>query len=124
MHPTGSRRTTTAPATDSRFGVPLRGVAVDADTRCRHWDEGVDVVALRFACCGAYYPCFECHAATTDHDAERWPRERFGDPAVLCGRCRTELTVEAYLDCADRCPSCDAAFNPGCRAHRHLYFEM
>jgi len=120
----GGRRTTTAPATDDRFAVPLRGVAVDTETRCRHWDDSVDVVALQFACCETYYPCFECHAETADHDPERWPRDRFDDPAVLCGRCRTELTVEAYLDCGDCCPACDAAFNPGCRAHRHLYFEM
>jgi uncharacterized CHY-type Zn-finger protein len=116
-------RTTATPATDDRFDVPLRGVAVDEGTRCRHWHDEVDVVALRFACCETYYPCFECHAETTAHDPEQWPRDRFDEPAVLCGVCGAELTVDAYLDCEDSCPSCGAAFNPGCREHRHLYFE-
>lgn len=119
-----SRRTTTAPEKDDRFEVSLRGVAVDAETRCRHWDSDVDVVALKFACCETYYPCFECHEESADHDPERWPRDRFDEPAVLCGVCREELTVDAYLSCGDSCPSCGAAFNPGCREHHHLYFEV
>ena len=117
-----STQTTHAPATDDRFVVSLRGVGVDDETRCRHWHEEVDVIALRFACCETYYPCAACHAATTDHDPERWPRERFDDPAVLCGVCRTALTAECYLGSGDVCPDCEAPFNPGCRDHRHLYF--
>jgi len=116
-------RTTSAPATDDRFDVALRGVAVDEGTRCRHWHDEVDVVALRFACCDTYYPCFECHAGTANHEPEQWPRDRFDEPAVLCGVCREELTADAYLDSDDQCPACGAAFNPGCREHRHLYFE-
>ena len=147
------RRTTTAPATDDRFAVPLRGVAVDPETRCAHWDAPVDVVALRFGCCEAYYPCDACHDAATDHEAEPWPRDRFGEPAVLCGACGATLSAREYLDgdreahCAsdgeghspsndrvssgdsrtkpdgDACPRCGADFNPGCRAHRDRYFE-
>lgn len=120
---TDSRETTHAPATDDRFAVPLRGVDVDGETRCRHWDDAVDVVALRFACCETYYPCFECHDATTDHERERWPRDRFDDPAVLCGVCGESMRAAAYLDCDDSCPNCSASFNPGCRDHHHLYFE-
>jgi len=85
--PTDDRRTTTAPATDDRFAVPLRGVAVDPERCCAHWDDPVDVVALRFGCCEAYYPCDACHDAATDHEAEPWPRDRFDEPAVLCGVC-------------------------------------
>ncbi|ACM57175.1 CHY zinc finger protein [Halorubrum lacusprofundi] len=151
--PTDDRRTTTAPATDDRFAVPLRGVAVDPETRCAHWDDPVDVVALRFGCCEAYYPCDACHDAATDHEAEPWPRDRFDEPAVLCGVCGATLTAREYLDGDgkaqrasgsegqspsgnraspgdsqgkpddDACPRCDAAFNPGCRAHRDRYFE-
>ena len=134
----GRRRTTHAPATDDRFRVPLRGVAVDPDTRCAHWDSAVDVVALRFGCCGAFSPCHACHAATADHDPEPWPRPRFDDPAVLCGVCGTTLSARAYLDGDsegrspsasratpddDACPACGAAVNPGCRRHRDRYFE-
>jgi len=137
--PRADRETTTAPDTDSRFAVPLRGVAVDSETRCAHWDDAVDVVAFRFACCGTYYPCSACHDAATDHEAVPWPRGRFAEPAVLCGACRASLSARQYLDdtaeseprsasgdranSGDACPECGAAFNPGCRAHRDRYFE-
>lgn len=122
--PGDDRRTTEPPGTDGRFSVPLRGLAVDADTRCGHYDDAVDVVAIRFPCCGCYYPCFRCHEAVTDHDAERVPREAFDEPAVRCGVCGTTLSVREYLDCDDACPACDAAFNPGCRRHRDRYFAV
>ena len=119
-----NRETTTAPDTDPRFEVPLRGIDVDPETRCAHWDSPVDVVALRFGCCEAYYPCDACHDAAADHEAVPWPRERFDEPAVLCGACRTTLTARTYLDGDDSCPACGADFNPGCRKHRDRYFEV
>ncbi|WP_256545953.1 CHY zinc finger protein [Halobellus inordinatus] len=118
------RRTTTAPAVDERFRVPLRGVAVDAETRCAHWDSAVDVVALRFGCCETFSPCYTCHAETADHDPEPWPRGRFDEPAVLCGVCGATLSARTYLDGDDACPRCGAAFNPGCRRHHDQYFEQ
>lgn len=117
------RRTRRPPATDDRFPVPLRGVEVDAETRCAHYDAPVDVVALRFPCCDCYYPCFRCHEALTDHDPEKIPPEEFDEPAVLCGACDTLLSARAYFDCDDTCPECGAAFNPGCRRHRDRYFD-
>ncbi|MFB6252408.1 MAG: CHY zinc finger protein [Halobellus sp.] len=116
-------RTTRAPAADGRFPVPLVGVAVDPETRCAHWDDPVDVVALRFGCCEAFSPCHACHAAATDHDPEPWPRERFDESAVLCGVCGATLSARTYLDGDGACPECGAAFNPGCRRHRNRYFE-
>ncbi|QUO48965.1 CHY zinc finger protein [Halorubrum ruber] len=119
-----NRETTTAPDTDPRFEIPLRGIDVDPETRCAHWDDPVDVVALRFGCCEAYYPCDACHDAAADHEAVPWPRDRFDEPAVLCGACRTTLTAREYLAADDDvCPACGAAFNPGCRKHRDRYFE-
>lgn len=118
------RRTTRPPETDGRFSVPLRGVAVDLETRCEHYDDAVDVVALRFPCCDCFYPCFRCHEAVTDHESERVPREAFDDPAVLCGDCGATLSVGAYLDCEDTCPDCGTEFNPGCRRHRDRYFAV
>ena len=119
-----STHTTLEPERDDRFAVPLRGIEVDGETRCRHWNSEVDVIALKFACCETYYPCFECHAETTGHEPRRWPEDRFDEPAVLCGVCGTTLSVEAYLDCEESCPACESSFNPGCRNHHHRYFEF
>jgi uncharacterized CHY-type Zn-finger protein len=102
---------------------PVFGVDLDAQTRCAHWRSPLDIVAIKMRCCGAYYACHDCHAALAGHPSAVWPRAERDRPAVLCGACETELTVAQYLTCEDRCPACGAAFNPGCRLHRHLYFE-
>lgn len=111
--------------TDDRSRTPVRihGVDVGLETRCAHYHSDRDVVALRFACCEAFFPCHACHEAVTDHEAVPWPENRFDEPAVYCGVCRETLTAHDYLECADACPRCGAAFNPGCRAHRDVYFE-
>ncbi|MFC6837724.1 CHY zinc finger protein [Halomarina ordinaria] len=109
---------------DPRFDVPLRGVAVDGATRCTHYRSDRDVVALRHACCDTYYPCHACHEELADHETTPWPRERFDDPAVLCGVCRTTLSAETYLACDHACPACGAAFNPGCARHADRYFAV
>ena len=111
------------PDFDDRFAAPLRGVGVDGETRCAHYDETEDVVALRFACCDAFYPCHRCHEATAGHPAEVWPSARFGEPSVLCGVCRATMTWPAYRAADHACPVCGAAFNPGCSAHAHHYAE-
>ncbi|WP_440992191.1 CHY zinc finger protein [Haloarchaeobius baliensis] len=98
------------------------GVAVDAETRCTHYDAEYDVLSLRFGCCERFYPCFECHDAVADHAREPWPRDRFEEVAALCGRCGAGLTASEYLDSPDACPACGGAFNPGCAAHHQLYF--
>ncbi|MFD1514588.1 CHY zinc finger protein [Halomarina rubra] len=109
---------------DPRFDVPLCGLDVDDETRCRHYRTERDVVAMRFACCDTFYPCHACHEACADHDVERWPADRFDDPAVLCGVCRETLSVTAYLDADHACPHCGVAFNPGCAAHADRYFAV
>ncbi|WP_353829257.1 CHY zinc finger protein [Agromyces sp. SYSU T0242] len=107
-----------APSTRPR----VRGAVVDDQTRCVHYRTEVDIVAIRFACCGEYYPCHLCHEEATGHPARRWPVAEHATRAVLCGACGVELPIEAYLD-VDACPACGAAFNPRCRLHTHLYFE-
>jgi uncharacterized CHY-type Zn-finger protein len=74
------------------------------------------------ACCGRYYACRECHDALEEHPAQVWPLDAFDQPAILCGVCGTELSIDSYLACDNRCPACSAAFNPGCAKHKHLYF--
>ena len=103
--------------------VGVRGLDLDAQTRCAHWHSPLDIVALKMRCCGVYYACRDCHDALADHAAEVWPQREWETSAVLCGACGTELTVSQYLACDDACPACAAPFNPGCKLHRHLYFE-
>jgi uncharacterized CHY-type Zn-finger protein len=104
-----------------RFGV--RGLDLDRETRCAHWHSPLDIVALKMRCCGAYYACRDCHDALADHPAQVWPKAERETLAVLCGSCGEELSIARYLACDDRCPVCAAPFNPGCKLHRHLYFE-
>jgi len=99
------------------------GVDLDGETRCAHWRSPRDVVALKMRCCGNYYACRDCHDALADHPATLWPRAAWNENAALCGVCGEQMSVARYLACEDRCPACGAAFNPGCRLHRHLYFE-
>ena len=99
------------------------GPVVDDQTRCIHYDGPLDVIAIKFACCGEYYPCHLCHEETAGHPAERWGLGERDQAAVLCGVCGSELSIHDYLS-VDACPQCAAAFNPGCRLHRHLYFEV
>ncbi len=40
---------------------------------------------------------------------------------MLCGVCKGEMAVEAYL-ATTSCPSCGARFNERCALHTHLYF--
>ncbi|MFO7927857.1 MAG: CHY zinc finger protein [Halobacteriota archaeon] len=98
------------------------GVQIDSETRCTHYHTEEDIVALRFGCCGSYYACYNCHAELAEHDAEPWPTKRRNEPAAYCGVCETTLTAAEYMS-AEKCPHCEAAFNPGCTAHYDLYFE-
>lgn len=109
---------------DARFDVSFRGVGVDSETRCAHYRSGTDVIAIESPCCNVFYPCFECHEACCEHDAERWPPDRFDERAILCGVCRAVLPIEAYLRAEHRCPNCNAAFNPGCVSHWKRYFAV
>lgn len=105
-------------------GVDVIGVDVDRETRCRHYHGPLDIVALRFRCCGDWYPCIDCHTELAGHAAEVWPLADRDAVAALCGACGHRLTVREYLACDSACPACGAAFNPGCALHHHLYFEM
>lgn len=100
------------------------GVAVDGETRCAHYRSPRDIVAIKMKCCDTWYACVECHAALARHAVQRWPRAEWSERAVLCGACGTEMTICDYLESGDACPACHAAFNPGCRDHHHLYFEV
>ena len=102
----------------------VRGVDVDAESRCAHWHSPLDIIAIKFKCCGEWYACYECHEAVANHEAEVWPRDEFERQAVICGSCKAELTIAEYLECDSRCPRCRSGFNPGCSRHHGLYFQL
>jgi uncharacterized CHY-type Zn-finger protein len=107
----------------------VRGVNLDAQTRCEHYHGPTDIVAIKMKCCGLYYACKDCHAALADHQIEVWPENEWHNQAILCGACGAELTIAQYLTSEhpaseSSCPICRERFNPGCRKHYHFYFEV
>ncbi|WP_084159263.1 CHY zinc finger protein [Paenibacillus taiwanensis] len=98
--------------------------AIDKEGRCQHYHQEVDVVAIKFKCCNTYYGCFYCHEHSADHPAMTWPQQEWGCKAIQCGNCKTELTIQAYLNSNYCCPVCQFQFNPRCANHNHLYFDV
>lgn len=105
------------------FKQEVFGADIDAQTRCRHWHSPIDVIAIKFKCCGKYYSCFDCHAEFEIHQPQVWAVSEFETRAVLCGVCGYQLKIDEYLGCRSVCPCCESGFNPGCAKHYHLYFE-
>lgn len=101
----------------------VKGAALDAETRCAHYHSPLDIIAIKMRCCGTYYACRECHDELAGHAPEVWPKAAWDQRAVVCGACGLEMSVRDYLACENRCPGCQAPFNPGCKTHHHLYFE-
>ena len=103
--------------------VEVKGTNVDAQTRCAHYHKAFDIIAIRFKCCGEWFPCFECHRENAPHQPEVWSAKEFDAKAILCGNCGHQLAIDEYLTSDAACPRCAASFNPGCARHYHLYFE-
>jgi len=99
------------------------GQTVDRQTRCVHYRTLLDVIAIRFFCCGDFYPCHRCHDEVPgQHPALPWPATEHDARAVLCGVCGRQCRIGEYLG-TGHCPGCGARFNPGCKLHARLYFE-
>lgn len=103
--------------------VTVYGKTVDSHTRCVHYHNTADIVAIKFKCCGKFYPCYKCHAECETHPITRWPKKTFGEQAILCGMCGNTLSIFHYM-AAERCPHCASAFNAGCRKHYGIYFDV
>jgi uncharacterized CHY-type Zn-finger protein len=101
----------------------IQGKTIDNETRCVHYHSDLDIIAIKFKCCGDYYPCFSCHEEAVDHVAQTWQKDEFDTFAIICGICKHELTIHQYLQSDSTCPNCQAAFNPKCSNHYHLYFD-
>lgn len=98
------------------------GKTVDDETRCVHYNTEKDIIAIKFKCCGKYYPCYKCHDECENHIVIRWGTNEFNKKAILCGVCNTEHAINEYLN-TDRCKACNSEFNSNCRNHYHLYFD-
>jgi uncharacterized CHY-type Zn-finger protein len=103
--------------------VMIYGDLVDENTRCIHYNSSLDIIAIKFKCCKKYYPCYQCHNTAENHEPSIWPKNEFENLAILCGNCKTELSIATYLNGASQCPTCKAAFNPNCSLHHDLYFS-
>jgi uncharacterized CHY-type Zn-finger protein len=109
---------------DRRTHLRVHGVDLDSETRCVHYRSARDIIAIKMKCCGEYYACKDCHDALAGHEIQVWPRNQWTELAVLCGRCRTGLSIRDYMASGHRCPACGAEFNPGCAKHYHFYFAI
>lgn len=105
-------------------GFEVKGELVDLQTRCKHYHEEVDIVAIKFKCCNTYYPCYRCHNEAVSHPATTWNEDEFNEKTILCGSCGGELTINEYINHQSACPKCGARFNSNCKNHAHLYFEV
>jgi len=103
--------------------ITVKGKTIDDSTRCEHYHSLLDVIAIKFKCCGEYYPCFQCHEEDAGHAAQVWKKEEWNSRAILCGACKKEMSINQYMHAGNQCPYCGAAFNPNCSLHYHLYFE-
>ena len=99
------------------------GKTLDAQTRCVHYHSELDIVAIKFKCCGKFYPCYKCHKECETHPIARWSKAEFGEEAILCGACGNTLSIAAYVG-AEACPHCGSLFNPGCALHYGIYFDV
>ncbi|MBD8499546.1 CHY zinc finger protein [Paenibacillus arenosi] len=102
--------------------MKIYGAIIDSETRCTHYHTVKDIIAIKFYCCNRYYPCYKCHEENEDHDIQAWPQEQFEEKAVLCGSCRSQMTILQYMNTND-CPYCQASFNERCALHYSIYFE-
>lgn len=101
----------------------VKGVELDKHTRCKHYHSTKDIIAIKFKCCDTFYACYSCHQELADHKAQKWRKQEYHEKAILCGKCGEKHSIEAYMNSHFSCPSCHAAFNPGCENHYSLYFE-
>jgi uncharacterized CHY-type Zn-finger protein len=108
----------------SPLNPQVHGLDLDPQTRCLHYRSPLDIIAIKMKCCGLYYACKDCHDALAGHPLEAWPQSEWHNQAILCGACRAELTISAYIQSNSICPYCHAAFNPRCRSHHHFYFAV
>ncbi len=103
--------------------MKVRGKIIDLFTRCEHYKSELDIIAIKFKCCGKYYACYKCHNEEVNHNIQKWKIDEFNAKAVLCGACGNEMTINEYFNSNNKCRFCNSSFNPKCVRHNHLYFQ-
>jgi uncharacterized CHY-type Zn-finger protein len=96
----------------------VHGLDVTPTTQCTHWHSPLDIIAVKHFCCDS------CHDTCETHKSGVWPREQRAKKAVLCGACKHVLSIEEYMTSGSKCTQCGNGFNPGCKGHWGMYFEM
>jgi uncharacterized CHY-type Zn-finger protein len=43
---------------------------------------------------------------------------------VVCGKCGYLMGIGEYIGCGNMCGNCGGGFNPGCKGHWGVYFEV
>ncbi|MFB4161194.1 CHY zinc finger protein [Geomicrobium sp. JSM 1781026] len=102
--------------------IHIHGQVLDEETRCVHYDGPTDIIAIKFACCGRYYPCIHCHEESESHRRRTWATNERDERAIYCGACKTEHTIQTYMN-HTHCPRCSSLWNENCKYHYHYYFE-
>ena len=102
----------------------VKGVEVNHFTQCRHYNSPLDIIAIKFKCCNEYYACIKCNDEIAGHAVVKWNKDEFDTNAVMCGICRNEMKINAYLESGYKCPYCGALFNPNCSDHNKYYLEI
>ncbi len=104
--------------------VQIQGRDVDDAGRCAHHRTQLDIANFRFPCCDGFWACRACHdEAHPDHLVQVWGPDDLHRRAVLCGACRTRLSLRRYAADPSRCPKCAVPWNPNCVYHHPLYFQ-
>lgn len=104
--------------------VTVHGTGVNSRTQCAHYHSECDIIAIRHKCCSQFYACIQCHNEAVSHAPQVWLKTEFQTEAIYCGNCNSTLSIARYLSSNSTCPHCQAAFNPSCANHYHLYFEQ
>ena len=104
--------------------IKVYGKLVDDETRCEHYHSQLDIIAIKFKCCDKYYPCYQCHEETTDHPAKVWNKDEWDTKGILCGVCKTELTINEYMNSNDQCPNCKCSLQSQLQQTLSFVFPM
>lgn len=103
--------------------IEVHGNLVDSSTRCIHYYSEFDIVAIKFKCCGKFYPCYKCHEENETHEIVKWSATEFSEQSILCGNCKETISILEYFQVSE-CPKCRGKFNVNCELHYGIYFSM